>query len=199
MIFGDRMTPRYILRSYPGLDSVERYVQEKEWSLISEAKENQALGVKHEIRWLTPTTITLHYEEDYISRQSYVYLAGDDFDSLPMLVADLTESLKPWSRAELLQAIGDARTGPERARAVLRAGLGAPMEFDQEFFDAISACMTADEIPLRDAGILAAGASQWPQFRPALERIAAEDPEAEVRDMAQATLRAYDKFRIGEQ
>jgi hypothetical protein len=199
VIFGDRITPRYILRGYPGLDSVEGYVQEKGWSLISEAKEDQAHGVKHQVVWLTSTTITLHYEEDYISRQSYVYLAGDDFDALPMLVADLTESLQPWSRTELLKAIRAARTGPELARAVLRAGLGAPMEFDQEFFDAISACMLADEIPLREAGILAAGASPWPQFRPALERIAAEDPETEVREMAQAALRAFDKFRIGEQ
>jgi hypothetical protein len=198
MIFGERISRRYILRRYPDLEPVERYAQERRWSLISEAAENQDLGVKHEIRWLTPTTITLHYEDDYISRQSYVYLAGDDFKALPGLVADLTEALQPWSLDELLQAIADARTGPEQARAVLRAGLGAPMEFDQEFFDAISACMTADEAPLRTASVLAAGASPWPQFRPVLDRIASGDPEAEVREMAQATLRAYDRFGIGE-
>ena len=198
MIFGERISRRYILRRYPDLESVERYAQERKWSLISEAAENQDRGIKHEVRWLTPTTITLHYEDDYISQQSYAYFAGDDFNALPGLVADLTEALQPWSLDELLQAIAGARTGPERARAVLRAGLGAPMEFDQEFFDAISECMTAEEAPLRAAGVLASGASPWAQFRPPLERIASEDPEAEVREMAQATLRAYDRFGIGE-
>ena len=73
---------------------------------------------------------------------------------------------------------------------------GAPTEFDQEFFDRITACLTAGEVPLRDVGLLAAGAAQWVKFRSALERIANADPEAEVHEMARAVLHAYDEFLI---
>ena len=199
MIFGDRMTPRYILRDHPARALVEEYARERGWPLVSEAPGDPDRVIGSHVIWLTPTTITLDYEEDYVARLSYVYFRGDDFTSLPGMVADLKNALRPWERDEFLQAVSAARTGQERALAVLHAGFGAPLEFDQEFFDAISSCMAADETPLRDAAVLAAGAAAWPQFRPVLEQVAANDPEAEVREMAKAALRAYDKFGIGEQ
>lgn len=196
MIFGKRMTSRYVLLEQAGPEIVEDYAHERGWPCTSEAQEDQDRGIKREIRWLTETTITLHYERDYISGETYVYLAGDDYESLPNLVENLTSSLPVWSRDALLRAVDEAAAGPDTGRAVLRAALGAPMEFDQEFFDRINSCMTASEAPLRNVGMIAAGAASWKEFRPTLEHIASSDPDAEDREMAQGVLRAYDKFRI---
>lgn len=198
MIFGGRVTPRYMLRGDSQFDAVRNLAQAQGWSQISDTPADPGRGVAREATWLTQTTITLQYEEDPVSQQACVFYAGDDLDALPGLVEVLRESLDTWSSDELLRGVASAQTGPERARAVLRLGLGTPLEFDQRFFDAIKGCMESGETPLRDAGVLAAGAASWPQFRPILRRLAGADPEEEVRDMAQATLRAYDEFRIGE-
>lgn len=196
MIFGPRITPRYVLRSQRGPEIVEDFARQYGWPRVSEAQEDQARGIRREIRWLTQTTLMLQYEVDYISGQSYVYFSGDDFETLPSLVESLASSLQFWTRDDLLRAVDDATSDPNKGKAVLRAALGAPMEFDAEFFNRINGCMTAGEPALRNVGLLAAGAASWAQFRPVVERIATEDPEAEVREMARSVLSAYDEFEI---
>jgi hypothetical protein len=199
VIFGDRVTPRYILRDFPAREQVEEFADANEWPLVSEAPGDPERYVSKHTIWLTPTTITLDYEEEYVSQHAYAYYRGRDLEAIPELVGKLEDALHPWTREELLSAVSNSRTGPERARAVMRAALGAPLEFDQEFFEAVKSCMEAHDAPLRNAAAFAAGSASWPQFRPLLERIASQDPEMEVREMAQGVLRAYNKFRIGGQ
>jgi hypothetical protein len=198
MIFGNRVTPRYILRSYPAQYVAAEYAKRRDWEILSEIPEDQDRGTRHAIVWLTQTTLTFHYEEDYISSQAYVFLAGDDLAAAERLAADLVESLSPWTREELLDAIRDAATPAQRGRALLRAALGAPSELDEDFYEQIASGLTDQNPRIRGAAVLAATASPRSRFRPLLNDIAARDPDTEVREMAQAALRAYDEYRIGE-
>lgn len=193
MIFGDRVTPRYVLRDLLSREAVERYAEDRGWDLVAGQDADPESGTEYERVWLTDTTLTLHYVEDRIARYSYVFLAGDDREAVERIVPDLMRVLEPWTPAELLDGVREAKPGPDRGRAVLRAGIGAPLDFDQEFFDCVRSALAHPEPPMREIGILAGSYAAWPQYRPLLEAIARDDPDAEVREMAQATLRAFDR------
>lgn len=193
MIFGDRVTPRYVLRDLLSREAVERYAEDRGWDLVAGQDADPEAGTEYERIWLTDTTLTLHYVEDRVARYAYVFLAGDDLEAVERIVPDLMRVLEPWTPAELLDGVRKAAPGPDRGRAVLRAAIGAPLDFDQEFFDCVRSALEHPEPPMREIGILATSYAAWPRYRPPLEAIARDDPDAEVREMAQAALRAFDR------
>lgn len=196
MAFGDRVTRRHVLGACPAEDAAQEFSQENDWDLVGRRPSDTKAGVDYQVVWLTPVNLTFHYTEDLVARESYVYLEGDDFDEVGQYEAQIVEVLRPWTLDQLLQDVAQEHEGVGRSRAILRAGLGAPMEFDPRFFDVIRAAMSNADHRVRSVGVLACSYSPWPQYRPLLDRIAKDDPELETRELAEATLRAFDRHGV---
>lgn len=197
-IFGPRATPRYVLRGDEPEELASGYADEQGWDLISREQAEPDRGREFELMWATDRPVTFHYQEDNVAHEGYVYLAGDDPELIAGYESQLLVALDHWSFDDLLRDVSEQPEGPDRAAAVLRAGIGAPMEFDERFFEVISAAMTADEAQVRGVGVLACSYSPQPQYRPLLDAIAEDEPEPEIRDLAKSTLRAFDEFEVGE-
>jgi hypothetical protein len=186
-----------VLRAGDGETVAGRFASERDWDLMTRDVADPEHGVELEVIWATDGPVTLHFQEDHVLNEGYVYLAGRDRVRVERYEADLTGSLDVWSRDELLREAAHHDEGPARGRAILRAGLGAPMEFDQEFYDLITGAMRSGEPAMRAIGIRACAYSPVAEYRPRLEEIARGDDEQEIRDLAQATLRAFDEFEVG--
>ena len=83
-------------------------------------------------------------------------------------------------------AAKNAPKASARPRAVTLAGIGAPDEFDQDFFDVISAAIRdVNDVAMRTAGVWATPYSGWPEFLPLLDHVAESDELDELRDEAE--------------
>ncbi|GAB3417842.1 hypothetical protein [Flindersiella endophytica] len=196
-IFGPRATPRYVLRAGEPEEQASGFADEQGWDLISREQADPDRGREFELMWATDRPVTFHYQEDNVAHEGYAYLAGDDRELVAGYESQLVAALDHWSFDDLLREVSEQPDGPDRGAAVLRAGIGAPMDFDQRFFDVIHAAMTDENPQMRGIGVLACSYSPQPQFRPSLEAIAESEPDPEIRDLAKSTLRAYDEFEIG--
>jgi hypothetical protein len=197
-IFGPRATPRYVLRGDDAEADASAFAASQDWDPLSRTVADPDRGVEYEISWLTQGSVTFHYQEDDVLREGFVYLAGEDAALIGRIESDLVGALDHWTADDLLAEVDRQPEGPGRGRAILRSGLGAPIEPDRRFVDLIIETMRSGEPPIRAIGIRACAYSPVPQYRPELDRIARTDDEAEVRELAQATLRAFDEFRIDQ-
>src|SRR5256885_16711465 len=96
--------------------------------------------------------------------------------------------LDAWTVDELLDAVEKAAAPLDRAKAVIRAGVGAPDEFDERFFFLISSATTDSDTHVREAALYATAYSSYPAYRPRLRQVAREDPDPRRRDDAEALI-----------
>jgi len=186
-----------VLRADDAEEVASSFAAGHDWDLMTRDLADPERGVEYEVIWATEGPVTFHYQEDHVLHEGYVYLAGRDLALVARHEEDLAKTLDSWTQQELLDEAERQPPGPDRGRAILRAGLGAPMKFDRRFFELITEAMRSPEAPVRAIGIRACSYSPVAEYRPELERIAQGDTEQEVRDLAQATLRAFDEFEIG--
>jgi hypothetical protein len=124
---------------------------------------------------------------------------GDDPKLVDALLALAEQRLDTWTPEALLEAVDTAANPKEAALSVLRLGLGAPREFDSEVFERVERSSSHPDPRVRRTAIAATGYSAWPQFRPLLERVAAEDPDPQRRDDAEIMLQTFDQEGISGQ
>ena len=144
--------------------------------------------VTRQVRWQIDPGLEMLYAEETRSACCFLQVFGDNVDD----VNDITEALRirfsPLTHDDLLDDTGVSKTADERAHAVVRAGLGAPREFDDRFYAQIRNAMESTESKIREAGVWAASFLFWQEFQPPLERIESGDPEQDIRRAAKAIL-----------
>ena len=117
---------------------------------------------------------------------------------MPEFLRILEHDLDVWSVTELLDGVDSARTPPELGRAIIRMGLGAPVEFDERFLKRIVNVANHPEFMVRKVAVIATMYPAWPQFRPFLVTISKNDPSEVVRATAAEILGSYDRVGVPE-
>lgn len=169
---------RLVLCRSPQDEAVEELASEQGWQRVEEVTEE---GVR-QVLWAVAPGISLTYTEDPVSHNAFAVLASEDRGTFEQVLDLIQDELMPWSRRALLISIDDARDALARARAVIRAGMGAPEHFDEDFFNCIQEPFGSPEIWVREAAVRATAYSPWPQYRPLLENMAQSDPEEKLRN-----------------
>jgi len=191
---------RLVLKAPAGEDDVQRFVDELGWSRIAETPAPSSdEEPAREIGWAAGPALSLHYVEDPVSLNSYVVARGFEQTAVDALARLAEERLDTWSLDELLIAVDQPAEPLDRARAMIRAGVGAPEGFDQRFFDRISAATTDPDPMVREAALYATAYSPYPKYRAILELAAREDPDQQRRDDAWILLESFDTQGIGNE
>jgi hypothetical protein len=182
-------TRRMVMRQADGRREVEALAEKLDMRQLRESTAEPDEGIALEIVWqLTPAT-ELYFLQDYRSNTSFLVVQGDAAEQVAQFGAMIAEYLNVWSLDELVENVERAANPTDRARATILAGVGAPNEYDQRFFDLIRAAMfDRRDIPMRTAGVWAPFYSGWPEFAPLLERVARDDPFSELREEAEFVL-----------
>jgi hypothetical protein len=191
---GDHRTRRIILRRPSGLADVRRFAEELGWPLAIEEEADEDRGKAHEIAWAAGPAVSLHYLDDPVSGCGYVVAWGADPKIAEGLAALAEERLDAWTPDELLLAAANATEPMERARSVIRVGLGSPDEFDARFLELIRNAMSHPDTRVREAALYATGYTAWPAYRPLLEDAARNDPDTSRRNDAQILLEAFEEL-----
>jgi hypothetical protein len=188
---------RVLLKSPSGEREVQRFADELGWPRLLEQEEDAEQNLSREVAWAAGPALSLHFVQDPVSGHGYVVAWGRDKGAVDGLAELAAHRLDTWTPPELLAGPERATDDRERAIAFIRAGVGAPDEFDKRFFDLIVKGITDRSSMAREAAIVSTVYSQYPQYRPVLKRAAESDPDPARRRDAEVMLRSFDAEGVG--
>jgi hypothetical protein len=142
--------------------------------------------------WQISPGATLNYFRDDSLRVSYVsVMTGLGQEFADQLVPMVQAEMDVYDDAGLVREMDDAGTGKERAQAVIKAGLGAPRDVDEQYYSRFLAAAEDEVSIIREAAVHAIFYTKWPEFTDVLTDIAASDPEKAIRKFAGRVLTAF--------
>jgi len=193
-------TRRRVFRESPMEQDVRIYAESRNWPLEGSVPRDVSAAVDHEVQWRVTESVVFDSLEAYLTGDSCILALSMDMPQAEALMEIVDSGFEGiiYEEDELLDKI-EISADPQRlARALVCAGLGAPLSFDQEFFDLIVHHATSSaEFRIREIAIYSMVYMEWPEFLPVLREIRANDPEMRVRDRAQVLLDAYQAAGIG--
>lgn len=144
-----------------------------------------AEGITREVTWRIGPRLYLHYIEYPPAEACFVQVTGDDRENVDEFDGIVFSYFEPVLPEDMLRIVDDAITPEDRALALRRLGLAAPNESDQRFVDRVVTALDDADVRVREAAVWATLFPLWPDFLPALERVAESDPDEDVRALAE--------------
>lgn len=182
---------RRVLRSSNGEVDVRNLAEAQDWAIMSADAADPERGTPARTRWRVVRRVLFQLTKDVLTGREYYFLAGRHAEEVERCAHAVAKHLDAWDINELvaLEADQDSR---ERGQTIMRLGLAAPYEFEPQVFAVIQRALADASPDIRNVGVFACSYSPWPNYRPLLEKIRAEDPSPELRETAGAALRAFD-------
>lgn len=179
------LTDRMILRDDArAVERLHNLVQNLDAVKTEENSYPPEQGVVHDVTWTMAGGVAIYSAEDIRSGCTCVVIIGENESHVSSYSGSIKEYLQPLEQEELLSAVIEEADANLKARMVLRAGFGAPYQFDDRFFSVIRDAMFDASAFVRDAAIHAIRYSPWPRYIGELMRVAREDPEWLIREVA---------------
>ncbi|MFC9857713.1 MULTISPECIES: hypothetical protein [unclassified Streptomyces] len=191
-------TRRYVLRGENLRLSIEKQAKRLRWKHRSTTKADHSKGIPFTEKWSAPEGVFFMLVEDGLSGESCVMWGGADERVVTETAARACADMDVWTLPELLESLDEAESVPTVTKGVLRCGLGAPPEFDENVFDRISSLLASEISDLRAAAAWAITYNTWPEYRKPLERAFLSEKDQEVRAVLGSILESMDELGIGE-
>jgi hypothetical protein len=159
------------------------------WPLVGQRLGDDESLLGHEVVWGKNDGLNLRYQQDALSRSPGVCIMGGDERQVLAASRIVLQALNPATLEELLDASDALAYWPaDFMLALLRLGFGAPVEFDDRFFERIQGALRHSLTEVRYASVWATFHTRWPQFEPLLVRAAQDDLDEVVRHAATRVL-----------
>ncbi|WP_330292152.1 hypothetical protein [Streptomyces sp. NBC_00576] len=182
---------RLILQGWGSEEEVMQFAAEGNFELLQDESSDIENGIVRDVIWRITPGIVLQYAVDSRSKCSVFALTGTPAEDVKGIVESIEQGVHPWTLEELLSAVDRAKGTQETCEAVLRAGIGAPHQFDKRFYKRLRKAVRSKDGTIRSAGIWATSYSRWEEFRTDLQGAARNDPEPGLRRDAQVILDHY--------
>lgn len=193
-------TRRRVLRESVTENDIETYAEASNWPRGKSTSRDIDSAIDHEVQWHVPDGILFDYLESYLTNDGCILAIGSDAVRAERIMLRVESDLEMliFEEGELLDRIDMADDLPDMGRALIRAGLGAPLSYNSEFFEVISANATShSEFRIREIAVCSMIYTEWPEFIPVLRNIMNDDQEERVRVRAQIVLNAYRAAGMG--
>ncbi|MFD8392389.1 hypothetical protein ACFV2N_25140 [Streptomyces sp. NPDC059680] len=142
--------------------------------------------------------LILHFLVDDVSGSAAVCVSGDSRDAVEAAV-ELVKSQIPFSTfGDLLNAVDAAADSMDTARALIRAGIGAPGDFDEGLFSRVRSLLFGTDPVLQEAAIWAVSYAPWPEFRAALQEFLSASSNERLVLTARQVLEGFEQEEIPE-
>lgn len=149
--------------------------------VLAEVCAPESEGLVRQIRWSAGAGLQVFFGTDAYAGCSYFFVEGRDLTAVLETHVQLALLSESWLPDQLLGAIDGATSTDMLIEALIRAGLGAPPEFDEDFFAHLTAYFHHPEVDVRAAAVLAVCYAPWREYLPLLRELAERDPDKEVR------------------
>lgn len=132
-----------------------------------------------EIVWTVDPSSLVRYVEDDYARFAYLQLEGSQADRL---ARRFRGTFTVWTAEEIAALAGGSED--EAASAAMLAGLSAPAQRDTRYAPILEHALRNPSPAVRARAIEALTYPAWPDMEPELARIARDDTDARVRELA---------------
>ena len=163
------------------------------WPQIAKYSRDVDSARDYEVVWQVESA-TVHYLESYLTGDCAAVGIGADIDSaeIPLRMLDRILPGAAYEQDELLDRVEMETEDRELAGSLIRAGLGAPLSSDDDYFEVMTRFSTEHPNPrIRQFALCGIVYIEWPEFVPLLRRISTDDPAESVRTRAAVVLDAY--------
>ncbi|MGW4045203.1 hypothetical protein [Streptomyces sp. NPDC004721] len=190
---------RLVLRELRAEAHVSAYARELGWKVREVRQADPEEATEYRVVWAANPQLLLHYIEDEIPERSFVFVIGSDAELVHGAAGVFEEHLNALTLEELIADVDGAVLSPERlSDAVLRAGVGAPREFDERFFTRIDAALRHPDPQVREGALWAVTYSPWSQYRERVLEMSRSDPDQQLREAASILLEEFAEQERGE-
>ncbi|HYU67238.1 MAG TPA: HEAT repeat domain-containing protein [Jatrophihabitantaceae bacterium] len=181
---------RFVFRAFPLTGEMDRLASEHGWTIADERVLDPEAG-RIRRKWTAAARVSVSCLEDPPIESAYALAFGGAGEEAVAAVADVLAA-DPWFLTfdELLADVDAASGVRSRRVAVVRAGLGCPLEPDDRFVSRIEAAARDPHTEIREAAVWAMTHSEWPVFTGLLERIAHDSRDEYVQWLAVRALKA---------
>jgi hypothetical protein len=191
-------SPRLLLKRCPAEDTVTEYATRLGWTRVEDTEADAPTGSSRELRWIASPVLRVHYLENEVTGNCYVYVAGEHRPLLQALSTTLVDALDAWTLEELRNAFDESADEAVLGENLIRLAMGAPQEMDSRVLRRLESALSHPSDHVRELAVWAVSFTPWPQFRPPLNGIARQDENPALRDKARRMLDSFDAAGVEE-
>ncbi|MFF7714403.1 hypothetical protein [Streptomyces sp. NPDC007988] len=183
------LSRRLVLRSSTDEESVDEYAARLGLARHADIPADEEEGVPRQILWHAGSGPALHYREDLFSGLPYIVFTSQDAGALHEAVELAEVALDTWRIPDLWRAVDTGRDSDQWPEDILRMGLGAPEEFDEEIFSRVIDALHSDRDDVCEAGLIATTYQPWDAYvEPVRELLLREGLSKPLAETAQTIL-----------
>jgi hypothetical protein len=186
-------TRRVVFARHPAWPELSRYARGYGWQLIQETAAGAVRNAPKELVLKAgSTSLEVHYCEDEITQNSYVFAVGATKNVAESLIKMIERDLGTWSLQALLDMFDRSSGFNDKGSALIKLTLSGPNQVDQRVYERVRVCLNDPDERLRDLAIWATGYTPWPEYKDLLRVAMAEDSSERIRGRAARMLEAFD-------
>ncbi|WP_158692830.1 hypothetical protein [Streptomyces roseochromogenus] len=183
---------RMVLRPGVGEEEVAAFAAGLGYPRRADSPADEESGTPRQIIWHAENSPVVTYREDVTSGLPYVIVMAYSSADLRE-VTELAELvLHTWTLPDLLQAVDSTNDPEELGDALLQMGLGAPREFDEEFFSRVREGLLDGREDVVEAALVALTYEPWGEYVDPVNELLETAPGGYIEETATAIL---DRFR----
>lgn len=187
---------RYILPKRGVEDLVRHLAQVLGWVEVASRRAKPRKMIGRTVIWqIIPGLTVGYYDEPLAEATCLIVQSVRDPAEVREFENVLRQNMNLVEESDLLAAFAKSEPGSKgQILSLLRLGFGAPLSFDQRYFDQLATAAQNARSEIRIAALRGMIYTEWPQFRPVLQNIASSDSDESVRELASQIVAIYDKF-----
>lgn len=174
---------RLLLERTVSREDVEFAAYSMSWQLVDQQAASASAPLRQVYRPPGSAGFVFYVEDAMLALR---YLEADD--NAVAALDDIREKLPTRDAQSVLDWLCTARTPDEIRLALRQAALIAPRSSDPQWFEATRPFFDHSHRGVRLTAVLVAAYLGWPEFMAILERLAASDPDIDVREDARTVL-----------
>jgi hypothetical protein len=179
-------TKRLVFKSTQGLNQLRCLVVDENWDFTKIVPADTEKQIPYQLfYWIESDDVSVVYVDDLISECEFVILTGEDITNVETLIRSKVEI---WSTEDIFQSWENADNDTACILAILRLGVAAPSQFDEEYAQRLLESLASGDEGVREASLAAIGYTNWRDLDCQLKDIALNDPDRNCRIRAELML-----------
>jgi len=175
----------YMIPHPRDVEDIDRLFEREGWRELDEP----AKGFDR--TWETPgVDASLQWLDDSVLGTDVFVVEGADRERV---AATIREAIPVYEARDMPEVFARAWTDTQLMNALYMMAAVVPATADPALLPLFQRGFEHNDRHVRRRALVAAGVAGWPELRPAVERLAQDDPDADVRRHARTVLESFDR------
>jgi hypothetical protein len=160
-----------VLRAGVGEADVEQFAARLGYPRRAENEADEDNWVPRQIIWHAGSGAVVSYREDLLSELPYIVIMAQNHEELREFIELAEVVLNTWRLPWLLREVDTCEgSAADMSEAILRMGLGAPREFDNDFYSRVVRGLSNEHEEVVESALYATTYEPWQEYQEPVRR-----------------------------